>query len=77
MGHVHERHVELTPQPEYLVKDQALSDDVETGGGLVENDQLRIARERERNRHTLLLAAGQLMRKASPECSVRRELDAP
>ena len=50
-----------------LSQQSLLNDDVETGRGLVEDDHGRPADERDRNRDTLLLSAGQLMRKPLPE----------
>ena len=57
-----DRHAALVAELAEDVEDLGLDRDVERGGRLVGDQQLRIAREGHRDHHALLLAAGHLMR---------------
>ena len=70
MRDVHHRQPALAPQALDLVEDARLGDDVEAGRRLVEDDERRLADERDRDRHALLLAAGELVRVAAHELRV-------
>ena len=65
--HVHHRQAALAAQPVDLVEHASLRHDVEPRRRLVEHDERRLAHERDRDHHALLLAAGELVRVASRE----------
>ena len=58
---------ELAPQALEQLKDLRLRDDVERGGRLVGDHELRPARERERDHHPLALAPRELVRVAATQ----------
>ncbi len=62
VGDVEHRHVLFVAEPEQLVEDPGLGHHVEPGGGLVEDDDLRVRGQGGRDAHALLLAARQLVR---------------
>ncbi|OIQ79130.1 hypothetical protein GALL_391350 [mine drainage metagenome] len=57
-----DRGPEAVAQPAEQVEDRGLHGDVESGGGLVGNDELGLAGDRDRDHHALLLATGHLVR---------------
>ncbi len=74
---VDHRQAPLSPQALDLGQDPPLRHDVEAGRRLVEDDQRRLANESHGDRHTLLLAARELVRVAAGELGSRRQLHAP
>ena len=74
--HVDHGQPSLAPQPGDLLEHARLGHDVEPGGGLVEHDERRLADERDRDRDSLLLPAGELVRVALNELVGRRQVDA-
>ena len=69
---VDHRHAELGAQPTQQVEDLRLRRHVETGRRLVEDDELRIAGERHRDHHALLLPARELVRILAAWSALRR-----
>ena len=56
MGDVDHRYARLPEPAHQLLEQPGLSDDIETGRRLVEDDDRRLADERDRDAHPLLLA---------------------
>ena len=75
VGDVQHRDLLLVPQAEQLGQDPVLGDHVKPGGRLVQHDHVRPGRQRHRDAHPLLLAAGQLVRIPPPEFRPRRQPD--
>ena len=61
MGDQQHRHAELALQRVEQQNDLALNRHIERGGGLIGNEQLRLAGERHGDHHPLTLATGKLM----------------
>ena len=55
MCDIHHRDLLCVAQPDQLVEQLRLRDNVETGRRLIEDDHRRLAHERRRDHHTLLL----------------------
>ena len=58
----HQRDIQLTRQAFHQFENLRLDRDIQRGGRLVSDDELGVARERNRNHHALTHAAGELMR---------------
>jgi hypothetical protein len=58
----HQRHAAFLLQIAQQVEDLGLDRDVERGGGFVGDQQARVARDRHRDHHALVHAAGHLVR---------------
>ena len=65
VGDEHERHAVLVDQPAEELEDLRLGGDVERGGGLVGDQELRAERDRHGDADALALAAGELVRVAA------------
>ena len=65
MRHVDHRDARLPAQPQQLVEQPSLRDDIETGSRLVEDHHRRLADERDRDAHALLLASRELVREST------------
>ena len=73
---VDHRELPLAAQPLDLVQHARLRDDVEPGRRLVEHDDRRFADECQRDRHALLLPAGELVRVPTAELRRRGKMHA-
>ena len=58
----HDAHVEVAPQPQDQLQDLVLDGDVERGGGLVRQQELRLGRQGDGDHRALPHAAGELVR---------------
>ena len=65
MAHVERGDARLGDEPADEVGDARLGRDIEAGGGLVQDEDLGAAGERERDRDALLLAAAEFVRVAA------------
>ena len=76
MRHIHHRHAVLVAKPCELRQDPVLGEHVQPGGRLVEHGDRGLADAGHGDRHSLLLAAGELVRIALAEARVGAQLDA-